>query len=75
MSSKSYGPEYDFPGMKLSFINKKVKVDMREHSNKAMNDFGEEINDTATPARNHLKKEILNRHQQMKMDERSVTLT
>ena len=50
ISSKRYSPDHDFIGMKLSFINKKVKVDMREFSHKAANVFGREITGAVTPA-------------------------
>ena len=41
--------------MKLSFINNQVRVDMMEHLRKLAKDFGEELTDAVTPARNNLK--------------------
>ena len=55
MSSKSYGTEYYFLGMKLSFVNKKVRFDMIEYLHEAAKDFGEELTGLVTPARNNLK--------------------
>ena len=46
--SKSYGPDCNFLGMKLSFINKQVRVDTMEHLRKSVIDFGEELTGAAT---------------------------
>ena len=55
ISSKSCGPDCDFLGMKLSFVNNQVRVCVRECLRKAAIDFGEELTGEVTPVRNNLK--------------------
>jgi len=55
--SKTLGDEHEFLGMDIQFKNKKVTVEMKKHTLKAINSFGEDITRNAsTPANPYLFK-------------------
>ena len=55
MSSVCHGPDYDFLRMKLKFMNRKVRVAMRDYLRKSVDMFGEpNLNPVMSPSKNVL---------------------
>ena len=57
MHSICCDPDYEFIGMKLKFMNRKIRVDMREYFRKAVEMFDEP---NLTPVTSPSKKFLLN---------------
>ena len=55
MSSVCHGPDYDFLRIKLKFMNRKVRVAMRDYLRKSVDMFGEpNLNPVMSPSKNVL---------------------